>query len=130
METLCREADLVSIHAPLTAETHHILGRDRIALMKPTAIVVNVARGGLIDETALAESLKAGRLFGAGLDVFEAEPPQRSHPLLAAPNTVLSDHTAWYSEQSVGLLQSKAAEEVRRVLEGGTPQNWVNRWPG
>lgn len=126
--TICRESDLISLHVPLTPETHHLLGPAQIGLMRSNAVIVNVSRGGLIDEAALAEALSAGRVFGAGLDVFEQEPLDVAHPLLQAPNTVLSDHAAWYSEQSVAQLQTKAAEEVCRVLDGQEPLNWVNRW--
>lgn len=128
LETVCREADVLSLHAPLTPATRHIIDAARIALMKPTSIIVNVARGGLLDEAALAAALAEGRLFGAGIDVFEQEPIAADHPLLQAPNTILSDHTAWYSERSVAVLQRNAANEIRRVLLGEAPQNWVNSW--
>ena len=121
-------ADVVSLHAPLTPETHHILDGDALAKMKPTSIVVNVSRGGLVDEYALAEALEQGRIFGAGIDVFEKEPLRSENPLALAPNTVLTDHTAWYSERSVAVLQRNAAEEIARVLRGDPPKNWVNRW--
>lgn len=129
LDTLCERADLISLHTPLTDATRRLIDHRRLALMKPTAILINVSRGGLIDDGALADALRRGALFGAGLDVFEAEPIAPDHPLLAAPNTVISDHTAWYSEQSVAMLQTKAAEEVGRVLDGAPPLNWVNRWP-
>lgn len=128
VDTICREADAVSLHTPLTPETRHIIDARRIRLMKPSAIVINVSRGGLLDELALTEALRAGRLFGAGIDVFETEPPNRDNPLLTCPNTVLSDHVGWYSEASVRDLQSKAAAEVARVLSGKPPINWINRW--
>jgi D-3-phosphoglycerate dehydrogenase len=128
IDTLCREADVISLHAPLTDETHHILNAERIALIKPTSIVVNVSRGGLVDESALARALTEGRLFGAGVDVFEEEPVAADNPLLKAPNTIVSDHTAWYSERSVSVLQELAALEVRRVLDGENPVSWVNPW--
>ena len=128
IDTLCAEADVVSLHAPLTADTRHILNAKRIALMKPDAIVVNVSRGGLVDEHALAQALHDRRIFGAGIDVFEQEPPAPDNPLLSATNALLSDHTAWYSERSVSVLQKKAAEEIARVLGGTPPKNWVNPW--
>jgi D-3-phosphoglycerate dehydrogenase len=127
-DELCRQADVISVHAPLTTETRHILNRQRIALLKPTAIVVNTARGPLIDEAALAEALKANRIFGAGLDVFSEEPVRADNPLLKLANVVVSDHAGWYSEESVQDLQRKAAEEVVRILSGKPPLNWVNRW--
>ncbi len=127
---LCEQSDFISLHAPLTRDTSHIINSTRLALMKPTAILVNTARGGLVDETALVEALGSKRIFGAGIDVFEREPPGPDHPLSALDNAVLSDHTAWYSEESVAELQTKAAEEVARVLRGEPPNHWVNRWTG
>jgi len=128
LQTLCRAADVISLHAPLSHETHHILAAEQLGLMKPSSIVINVSRGGLVDELALAAALHEGRLFGAGLDVFEQEPLRTDHPLRNTPNTILSDHTAWYSERSVKVLQSNAAKEVYRVLNGEKPKNWVNPW--
>ncbi|MCT8973102.1 C-terminal binding protein [Microbaculum marinisediminis] len=128
LDTLCRLADVVSLHAPLTEDTRHILDGGKIALMKPQSIVVNVSRGGLVDEAALAAALHEGRIFGAGIDVFESEPVSPDNPLLSAPNTVITDHTAWYSERSVAVLQTNAASEVKRVLTGEPPMSWVNRW--
>lgn len=128
VDDLCRQADIISLHAPLTADTRHILSRARIALLKPTAIVVNTARGMLIDEAALVDALRESRIFGAGLDVFCDEPVRANNPLLGLGNVVVSDHTGWYSEESVQDLQRKAAEEVARVLDGKPPLNWVNRW--
>ena len=129
VDDICRDADAISLHVPLVPETHHLLNAHRIAAMKPTAILVNTARGGLIDEHALADALARGHLLGAGLDVFEQEPVDPSHPLLALPNVVATDHTAWYSEQAVADLQRKAAEEIARVFAGDPPINWVNRRP-
>lgn len=128
VDTLCAEADYVSLHCPLTEQNHHIVDAKRIAAMKPHAIVVNTARGGLIDEDALADALAGRRLLGAGIDVFEKEPLRADHPLKQCANAVLTDHTAWYSEQSVAELQRKAAEEAARVLSGQAPLNWLNRW--
>jgi D-3-phosphoglycerate dehydrogenase / 2-oxoglutarate reductase len=128
MEQLTARSDYVSLHAPLTEQTHQILSRDVIALMKPTAIVVNTSRGGLVDEQALGTALAAGRLFGAGLDVFEIEPPRPDNPLLTLSNVVLADHGGWYSEESMADLQRKATEEIVRVLGGNPPLNWINRW--
>jgi D-3-phosphoglycerate dehydrogenase / 2-oxoglutarate reductase len=126
--TLCAEADLISLHAPLTSETHHAIGAAEFARMRPSTIIVNTARGGLIDEAALVEALREGRIFGAGIDVFEREPPPPDHPLLALDNVVLSDHTAWYSEASVRELQTRASQEIARVFGGQAPRSWVNRW--
>jgi len=128
LNSLCQQSDFISLHAPLTSDTSHLINSARIALMKPTAILVNTARGGLIDETALVQALRSKRIFGAGIDVFQHEPPGRDNPLLALENVVLSDHTAWYSEESVADLQTMAAEEVARAFQGDPPKNWVNRW--
>ncbi|HSD40782.1 MAG TPA: C-terminal binding protein [Burkholderiales bacterium] len=128
LATLCGEADYISIHAPLTPQTVHLIGRGEFAAMKPTAIVVNTARGPLLDEAALIEALRERRIFGAGIDVYESEPPRPDHPLFALDNAVLSDHNGWYSEESVAELQTKAAEEVARVFGGKPPKHWLNRW--
>lgn len=129
LDTLCAEADLISLHAPLTPETRHAIDAARLARMQPHAILVNTGRGGLVDELALATALREGRIAGAGIDVFEREPPDRDHPLLQVDGVVVSDHTGWYSEASVRELQRRAAEEVARVLGGEAPVAWVNRWP-
>lgn len=128
IDEICRAADFVSLHAPLTAQTRHVIDARRLALMKPTAILINTARGGLVDEAALARALRERRIFGAGLDVLEREPPPADDPLLGLDGVVLSDHTGWYSEQAVESLQSQAAAEVARVLRGEPPLNWVNPW--
>ncbi|MDQ0314525.1 C-terminal binding protein [Amorphus orientalis] len=118
IDRICREADVISLHVPLTDSTRNIIDERRLGLMKPTTILINTARGGLIDETALAEALAAGRLRGAGLDVFAEEPLPAGSPLRKAPNCILTDHSAWFSEEAVQDLQRKAAEEVRRGLTG------------
>ena len=125
-DDLFREAGVLSLHLPLTPETRHFVGRSELAAMRPEAIVVNTARGGLIDTAALAEALAAGRLHGAGIDVFEAEPLPAGHPLRTAPNAILTSHVAWYSGGSVPVLQRKAAEEAVRGARGEQPLNVVN----
>lgn len=126
LDTLCREADFISLHAPLTPDTHHLIGEAELAKMKPSAVLVNTSRGGLIDEQALINALLQKRIFAAGLDVFESEPLSAKSPLLQMDNTLCTDHTAWFTEESVVELQSKAAHEVRRAFEGEHPLNWVN----
>lgn len=116
LDDLFASADIISLHTPLTPETHHLINADRLQQMKNTAIVVNTARGGLIDTDVLAEALHAGEIAGAGLDVFETEPLPDDHPLRNCPNALLTSHVAWYSDQSVPALQRKAAEEVVRAL--------------
>lgn len=127
LEALLREADAVSVHVPLSPETRHCIGERELARMKPTAILINTSRGGLIDEPALAAALTAGRLGGAGLDVASPEPPPPDHPLRQAPNVVLTPHLAFYSQESVVELQTKVAEEVARVVRGERPRSPVNR---
>jgi D-3-phosphoglycerate dehydrogenase len=128
IDEICREADLISLHAPLTPDTRHLIDRRRLALMRPTAIVVNTARGGLIDLDALAQALAARRVLGAGLDVFEHEPPDPAHPIFALDNVVVTNHIGWYSEESMRDVQRKAAEEAVRVLRGERPLHWLNPW--
>lgn len=128
LDTLFAEADVISLHSPLTPETHHMVDAARLAMMKPNAVLVNTSRGGLIDTQALADALQAGKILGAGIDVFEEEPPAADNPLFACRNAVLSDHTGWYSVESLENLHRMAAEEVARVLNGEKPVSWVNRW--
>lgn len=126
LDTLCREADFISLHAPLTAETHHLIGEAELSQMKPSVILINTSRGGLIDEQALINALLQQRIFVAGLDVFESEPLSAKSPLLQMDNTLCTDHTAWFTEESVTELQSKAAYEVRRAFKDQQPLNWIN----
>ncbi|MCT7376655.1 C-terminal binding protein [Chelativorans salis] len=128
LDELIARSDVISLHLPLRPSTEKMISRERIAAMQPGTVIVNTSRGGLIDEESLVEALQSGHLGGAGLDVFADEPPAPDHPLLSTPNTVLSDHTAWYSEESVAELQTKAAQEVARVFAGEAPKHWVNRW--
>jgi len=125
-DTLLAEADFISVHAPLTTQTRHILNEEAFKKMKSTAIVVNTSRGGLIDQAALAKALQEGWINSAGIDVYETEPPKKDDPLLKLGNVVLTDHAAWYSEESQVELQTKAAAEVCRVLTGQTPLSCVN----
>lgn len=128
VDAICREADLISLHAPLTAATRHLIDERRLALMRPTAILVNTARGGLVDLDALHRALASGRLLGAGLDVFEHEPPDPAHPLFALDNVVVTNHIGWYSEEAMRELQLKTAQEAVRALRGEPLKHWLNRW--
>jgi D-3-phosphoglycerate dehydrogenase / 2-oxoglutarate reductase len=127
IDTLCAESDVISLHAPFNEQTRHLINAERIARMKPNAILVNTARGGLVHTDALYEALAARRILGAGLDVFEQEPPG-IHKLFSLDNVVVSNHMGWYSEEAMRDLQRKTAEEAARVLRGETPLNWLNRW--
>ena len=120
LDELVAGADVVSLHVPYLPETHGILSRERIALLKPGAVVINTARGELIDEQALVEALRAGRLGGAGFDVFSGEPPAMDHPLLAPdlPNVVTTPHIAGSAIDLVGDIADHIFGNVRRVLNG------------
>ncbi|MDT0549919.1 MULTISPECIES: C-terminal binding protein [Streptomyces] len=126
LDTLCRESDVVSVHAPLTAETEGMIGRAQFAAMKPTACLVNTARGPVVDQDALIEALETGRIAGAGLDVFADEPIGPDHPLARCENVVLSPHTAWYSEDSEIEIRTKTARNVVDVAQGRLPTYLVN----
>ena len=125
-DRLLAESDAISIHVPLSPETRNLIGARELARMKPSAFLINTSRGGIVDEQALAEALKAGRLAGAALDVLLVEPPPPDHPLRNLPNVVLTPHLAFYSRESVIELQTKAAEEVARALKGEPPRSPVN----
>jgi D-3-phosphoglycerate dehydrogenase len=118
-------SDFISIHSPLLPETRNLFNADAFRRMKPTAYLVNTARGPIVDEAALAEALDAGQLAGAALDVMPQEPPSGS-PLLGRANVILTPHISFYSEESLVELQTKAAEEVLAVLTGKAPRNPVN----
>lgn len=118
-------ADVLSLHAPLTDTTRHMMDARAFAKMKSTSLLINTARGGLIDSVALAEALDSGHLAGAGLDVFEPEPLDEHHPLRHCTNALLTSHVAWYSELSGSKLQRLAAEEAVRVLNEQKSPNRV-----
>jgi D-3-phosphoglycerate dehydrogenase len=126
-EDCLARADFLSIHLPLTDETRAIVDRTALARMKPGAILVNTSRGGVIDEAALIEALRTGRLAAAGLDVFAHEPLATDHPLLALPNVTVSGHIAFYSEEAIQQMQRDAAEQVAAALGGTVPEFLVNR---
>ncbi len=124
LDDLLRTSDVVSVHVKLTDETRGLIGRSRLALMKPGAILVNTARGAIVDNTALAEALQAGRLAGAGIDVFDVEPPPADHPLLRCEQVVLTPHVADQNVEGMEILNRGAVENVIAFLEGRT-QNRV-----
>jgi D-3-phosphoglycerate dehydrogenase len=127
LEELLGSADLVSLHAALTPESHHLVGAGALGRMRPTAFLVNTARGGLVDAAALLAALDAGELAGAALDVLESEPPDELGWRLARhPRVVATPHAAWYSEEAFHTLKTEVAREALRVLEGQQPRSPVN----
>lgn len=126
LEELLERSDYISVHCPLTEDTHHLFDRAAFSKMKPTAIFINTARGGVVKEEDLVWALENGVIGMAGLDVTETEPIPMDHPLLKLDNAVVTPHAAWYSEEAVISLQRKAAEEVANVLQGALPRNPVN----
>jgi len=128
-ETLLRESDYLSLHAPLNDGNRGFINAAALALMKPTAIVINTARGGLIDEHALLAAVQSGQIGGAALDVLGVEPPAPDHPLLHEPRVMITPHTGWYSEDANYDVRVRAVEEVVRVLRGERPRCPVNEIP-
>jgi D-3-phosphoglycerate dehydrogenase len=126
LDHLLARADVVTLHCPLTARTHHLIDARALALMKPGAILVNTARGGLVDTAALVDALEARRIAGAGLDVLEREPLARDDRLAALDSAVLTPHAAFYSEGSIVELKRKTAQAVLDALEGRRPSSVVN----
>jgi phosphoglycerate dehydrogenase-like enzyme len=122
---LLKISDYISIHTPLVPATRHLFNADVLRRMKPTAYLINTARGPIVDEAALADALDEGHLAGAALDVMEQEPPSGSR-LFKRDNVIVTPHTGYYSEESLVDLQTKAADEVVRVLSGQAPRNPVN----
>jgi len=124
-ETLLREADFLTLHVPFTPETHHLVGARELSMLKPTAFLINAARGKCVDEAALVEALQSRRLAGAGLDVFEHEP--HVHPaLLSLPNVVLAPHVGSATAQTRLAMAMLAVENLVAGLEGRRPPNVVN----
>ncbi len=120
LDPLLSEADVVSLHLPLLESTRHLLSKARIAKLKPGAIVINTARGPIVDEEALAEALEEGRLAGAGIDVFSAEPLPSGHPLMrvTSPGLVLTPHLAGSAYDNVARVARHVFANIRRVLRG------------
>lgn len=126
LDRLLREADVVSLHCPLTAETRHLIGRRELAMMKRSALLINCARGGLVEEQALADALEAGEIAGAGVDVLTEEPPVDGNPLLnpGLPNLIVTPHSAWVAREARQRLVTLAADNLRSYL-AGSPANQV-----
>jgi len=127
LETLLKNADFISIHAPLTPETRGIIGEKELRMMKRTAYIINTARGPIIQEKALYKALKNGWIAGAGLDVYEKEPPDLDNPLFKLENVILTPHIAYYTKEAIWRLEMSAVEEAIRILQGKMPKNLVNK---
>jgi len=126
-DRLLAVSDAISVHLPLTAETHHLFRSETFTRMKPGALLINTSRGGVVHSSDLAETLEAGWLGGAGLDVLEQEPVAEDSPLITLPNVVLTSHCAWYTEDALERLKRFAALEVVRALQGQPLKHVVNR---
>jgi D-3-phosphoglycerate dehydrogenase len=126
LEDLLRDADYITIHAPLTPETFHLIDAEAFSKMKKSAVLINTARGSIIDEGALCEALDAERIAAAGVDVLETEPPPADNPLLAKQNALVTPHVAWYSEESFEADMIDGMDELERVLQGKRPRYIVN----
>ena len=125
LATLLRRSDVVSLHCPLTPQTEGLVNAERLALMKPTAFLINTSRGPVVNERDLAEALNSGRIAGAGLDVLSTEPPKADNPLLAAKNCFITPHVAWATRAARERLMKTVVANVRAFL-AGRPQNVVN----
>lgn len=123
---LLAKSDYLSLHAPATPATQGLIGERELRAMKPTAYLINTSRGALIDEQALTRALHENWIAGAALDVLAQEPPHPDHPLLASEKTIITPHTAFYSETSIAELETKAATNVAEVLRGRLPATVVN----
>jgi D-3-phosphoglycerate dehydrogenase len=126
LDRLLAESDYVSLHTPLTPENKHSFGAEQFRRMKPSAYLINTARGGLIDHAALAAALDAGQLAGAALDVQDPEPPDLSQPPYNDPRVIVTPHAAFVSEESLANLRTRVAKQVATRLTGGVPENVVN----
>lgn len=127
LPALLSESDIVSLHLPLTAATRHLIDQDALGLMKPDAVLVNTARGPIVDEAALAAALREGRLAAAGLDVFAAEPVEPANPLLGLDNVVLTPHVTWYTVDTMRRYLEVAVDNCRRLRDGQELANVVNQ---
>lgn len=124
LETLFRESDFVTVHSPLTDQTRNLIDAEALSKMKPTAMVINTARGGIVDEEALAAALNSGRIGGAGFDVLTSEPPVAGNVLLTAKNVIVTPHCAWSSREARQKLVDETAENIRAFFDG-RPRNVV-----
>ena len=126
LETVLKESDIVTIHAALTEETHHLIGEPQLRMMKPTAHLVNCARGGLVDTDALAKAIREKWIAGAGIDVYVKEPPDPDFPLFGLAEVTLAPHLSWYSEEAGWSIREKIVEDFVRFIESRPPRFLIN----
>ena len=124
LDELLKQSDYISLHLPLTPETKHLINAQRLALMKPSAYLINTARGGLIDHAALAAALQTGKLAGAALDVQDAEPPDLSQPPYNDPRVIVTPHAAFVSVESLENLRTRTAKQVATRFKAACPKTW------
>jgi phosphoglycerate dehydrogenase-like enzyme len=127
LENLLKDSDFITLHVPLTSRTEKLIGRSEFGLMKASAYLINAARGKVVDQAALWEALKAGRIAGAALDVYEVEPIPHDDPLLQLDNVILTPHIGSRTVETRTKMALTVAEDVIRVLKGEKPVNLVNR---
>lgn len=126
METLCRESDFVTVHTPLNDETRHLINARTLSWMKPSAYLVNTSRGGMVDFDALADALRNREIAGAGIDVYNDEPPKPDFPLLDLDNIILTPHLSWYSKDAEQAIREKIVQDIDRFIDGAAPRIPVN----
>jgi D-3-phosphoglycerate dehydrogenase len=127
LKDIMKKSDYISMHIPHTKDTHYIVNEEMLSNMKPTAFIINCARGGTIDEKALYNAVKNDKIAGAALDVFEQEPPQKNHPLFTLPNVVLTPHIGANTKEGQIRAGTICSEQVNMVLNNKEPDNWVNK---
>lgn len=125
LDDLLSEADIISLHVPSNASTRHIINAETLAKMKSTAILINTARGPLVDEKALAAALRSGAILGAGLDVFEVEPPARDNPLFGLPNAIVTPHIAAGTVDALRIKMNACFANMRRIVAGEEPADRI-----
>jgi glycerate dehydrogenase len=126
LKTLLKESDIVTIHCPLTKATNNLIGRNELSVMKPSALLINTARGGIVNETALTEALNNNSIAGAGTDVLSGEPPAKGNPLLSAKNCIITPHSAWSTVEARQTLVNETAGNIRAFMNG-EKRNVVNQ---
>jgi D-3-phosphoglycerate dehydrogenase len=127
LETVLREADIVTLHTPLSEETKYLIDEPQLRMMKPHGILINTSRGGVVNTAALARALQEGWIGGAGIDVYEKEPPPTDMPLFDAPNVTLSAHIGWLSVEAGWDIRHKILEDIQACMAGRLPANTVNK---